>query len=160
MMAIELGEIVGPPVLDVVEGQMTPEPAGTPGPASVSPDKPKPDHPASEPGVPEVGDALEPSPEVTEKPSKEGNGDQFVVTPDGVVLPKGEKHRIPGDYVQNPHRPGSYGKIVDGKFKELIRIDPSTLPGQKGPNTSHYHIDGKGKHYSPAPGDKDPGFPK
>ena len=82
----------------------------------------------------------------------------FHVTPDGVVLPKGSKHKIPEGYVVNPHRPGSYGEIVNGKFKEQLRIDPPTPPGQKGPNTSHYHLDGKGKHYSPAPGDKDPGF--
>ncbi|MCB9654800.1 MAG: hypothetical protein H6729_11790 [Deltaproteobacteria bacterium] len=84
--------------------------------------------------------------------------DVFHVTADGVALPKGTKHKIPDGYVENPHRPGSYGEMVDGKFKERLRIDPATPPGRKGPNHSHYHRDGKGTHYSPAPGDKDPGF--
>ncbi|MCX4240578.1 hypothetical protein, partial [Paraliomyxa miuraensis] len=84
--------------------------------------------------------------------------DVFHVTPDGVALPKGPKHEIPQSYVQNRHRAGSYGEIVDGKFKERLRIDSATPAGRKGPNHSHYHLDGKGTHYSPAPGDKDPGF--
>ena len=94
---------------------------------------------------------------VTKKGTGAANG-VFHITPDGVTLPKGPKHKIPEGYVENPHRSGSYGDIVNGKFKERLRIDPPTPPGQKGPNTSHYHLDGKGKHYSPAPGDKDPGF--
>lgn len=93
--------------------------------------------------------------------TKKGSGaadDVFHVTPDGVVLPKGPKHKIPEGYVENAHRPSSYGEIADGKFRERLRIDPPTPPGRKGPNTSHYHLDGKSTHYSPAPGDKDPGF--
>jgi len=50
------------------------------------------------------------------------------------------------------------GKIDNGKYKECLRIDPPTQPGKKGPNYSHYHKNGKGKHYSPIPGDPDPGF--
>ncbi|WP_439529142.1 hypothetical protein [Pannonibacter sp.] len=80
------------------------------------------------------------------------------VTKNGVAFPAGAKHDILESYVQNPHRSGSYGEVVDGKFKERLRIDPPTPPGQKGPNYSHYHRDGKGTHYSPRPGDKDPGF--
>jgi len=94
--------------------------------------------------------------------SKRGvkNADDVIhVTPDGVALPKGAKHQIPDHYVENPHgRPGSYGEKVDGKFQEKIRIDTATPPGKKGPNYSHYHKDGKRPHYSPRPGDKDPGF--
>ncbi|MBE2251804.1 MAG: hypothetical protein IAE78_19870, partial [Myxococcus sp.] len=51
IIIIDVAEVVGPPVLNAIEGQMTPEPAGTPGPQAASPEKPKPDHPASEPGV-------------------------------------------------------------------------------------------------------------
>lgn len=80
------------------------------------------------------------------------------VTKDGVALPPGAKYKIPDNYVQNPHRSGNYGEIVNGKFKERLRIDPPTPLGQKGPNYSHYHKNGKGTHYSPRPGDKDPGF--
>lgn len=76
------------------------------------------------------------------------------MTPDGVALPPGKS--TPKDLVQNPHRPGSYGKIENGKFKEHLRIDPATPAGRKGPNRSHYHLNGKGKHCSPAKGDKDP----
>lgn len=94
--------------------------------------------------------------------SKRGlkNADDVIhVTPDGVALPKGTKHQIPDHYVDNPYgRPGSYGEMVDGKFQERLRIDPATPPGKKGPNYSHYHKDGKRPHYSPRPGDKDPGF--
>jgi hypothetical protein len=87
-----------------------------------------------------------------------GSGEAIQVTESGVALLPGAKHQIPEGYVQNPHRSGSYGEVVDGKFKERLRIDPPTPPGQKGPNYSHYHRDGKGTHYSPRPGDKDPGF--
>jgi hypothetical protein len=75
-------------------------------------------------------------------------------------LPKGEKHAIPGEYVENPHRPGSYGEIGEnGKFKEKLRIDPATPKGQNGPSHSHYHKDGGKEHYSPNPKDAgDPGF--
>ena len=52
------------------------------------------------------------------------------VTKDGVALPPGAKHKIPDNYVQNPHRSGNYGEIVNGKFKERLRIDPPTPPGQ------------------------------
>lgn len=86
------------------------------------------------------------------------SGEVIQVTKGGVALPPGAKHQIPEGYVQNPHRSGSYGEVVDGKFKERLRIDPPTPPRQKGPNYSHYHRDGKGTHYSPRPGDKDPGF--
>lgn len=35
---------------------------------------------------------------------------------------------IPNDLVENPYgRTGSYGKIIDGKFVETLRIDPATL---------------------------------
>jgi RHS repeat-associated protein len=87
-----------------------------------------------------------------------GSGEAIHVTKGGVALPAGPKHQIPEGYVQNPHRSGSYGEVVEGKFKERLRIDSPTPPGQKGPNYSHYHRDGKGTHYSPRPGDKDPGF--
>ena len=80
------------------------------------------------------------------------------ITKDGVALPPGAKHQIPDGYVQNQYRAGSYGEVVEGRFKERLRIDPPTPPGQKGPNYSHYHRDSKGTHYSPKPGDKDPGF--
>ena len=70
--------------------------------------------------------------------SKKGlkNADDIIhVTPDGVALPKGTKHKIPDHYVENPHgRPGSYGETGNGKFKEKLRIDPATPPRKKGPN--------------------------
>lgn len=84
--------------------------------------------------------------------------DVIHVTPSGVAFPPGPKYQIPKHYVENPHRTGSYGEIVNGKYVERLRIDPPTPPGMKGPNHSHYHLDGKGTHYSPRPGDKDPGF--
>jgi hypothetical protein len=75
-----------------------------------------------------------------------------------VALPPGSKYKIPDNYVQNPHRQGNYGEIVDGKYKERLRIDPATPKGQKGPNYSHYHKNGKTAHYSPKAGDNNPGF--
>jgi hypothetical protein len=78
------------------------------------------------------------------------------VTEGGVALPP--RVSIPNGYVGNPNRAGSYGEIVNGKFQERIRIDPATSPGQKGPNYSHYHLNGKGTHYSSRPGDKNPGW--
>jgi hypothetical protein len=82
------------------------------------------------------------------------------VTPQGVALPAGGKYQIPARYVENPYRVGSYGEMVNGKFVERLRIDPPTPPEANGPNYSHYHIDGKKTHYSPKPGDPDPGFPQ
>ncbi|MBA3462798.1 MAG: VCBS repeat-containing protein [Deltaproteobacteria bacterium] len=84
----------------------------------------------------------------------------FQVTPEGVALPGEGKYQIPSRFVENPHRTGSYGEIVDGKFVERLRIDPPTPPGTKGPNYSHYHLDGGRTHYSPRPGDRNPGFPR
>jgi hypothetical protein len=94
-------------------------------------------------------------------PAKRGVGladDVIHVTPSGVAFPPGSKYQIPKNYVENPHRTGSYGEMVNGKYVERLRIDPPTPPAMKGPNHSHYHLDGKGTHYSPRPGDKDPGF--
>ncbi len=82
------------------------------------------------------------------------------VTKDGIALPANSKYKIPDKYLENKHRTGSYGEIENGKFKEKLRIDPATKPGDKGPNYSHYHLDGKGTHYSPRPNDKDSGFSK
>ncbi len=86
------------------------------------------------------------------------SSEQINVTPDGVALPAQSKYQIPRNYVENPHRSGSYGEYINGKFVEKLRIDPATPPGMKGPNNSHYHLDGKGTHYSPEPGMKNPGF--
>ena len=83
----------------------------------------------------------------------------FHATPEGVVMTPNPKYKIPSGYVENPHhRGGSYGVIENGKFVEKLRIDPATPPGRKGPNESHYHKNGKGTHYSPAPGERNPGF--
>jgi len=64
------------------------------------------------------------------------------VTPNGISLPSGIK--IPKNLIENPYRPGSYGKInpTTGKFTETLRIDPPT-EFQK---TSHFHIDGGKEH--------------
>ncbi|MCX5651696.1 MAG: hypothetical protein NTU45_09955, partial [Planctomycetota bacterium] len=80
------------------------------------------------------------------------------VTPSGVALPGTPKYRIPAGYIENPHRAGSYGTMQDGKFVEKLRIDAATPSGMKGPNHSHYHLDGGSAHHSPRPGDSDPGF--
>ncbi|MBK6918623.1 MAG: RHS repeat-associated core domain-containing protein [Deltaproteobacteria bacterium] len=120
---------------------------GKPEPAPVSPAQTQgalPGPAAAEGGVDAAASALPKGP--------------IQVTPQGVALPAGGKYQIPARYVENPHRAGSYGEVVDGKFVERIRIDPPTPPGTKGPNYSHYHLDGRGQHYSPRPSDRDPGF--
>ena len=68
----------------------------------------------------------------------------FTVTKEGVVLPKGAK--IPSQFIQNPYRSSSYGILENGKFVEKLRIAPPTAPGFKGPNYSHFHLNGSGKH--------------
>ncbi len=68
----------------------------------------------------------------------------FTVTKNGVVLPKGAK--IPANFIENPNRVGSYGVKENGKFAERLRIDAATPPGTKGPNFSHYHLNGSSKH--------------
>ena len=74
------------------------------------------------------------------------NEPSYVVTPSGVVLPKGAE--IPNNLIDNPNFPGkgSYGILnQNGIFQERVRIDQGTLPGFKGPNESHFHLNG-GKH--------------
>lgn len=66
------------------------------------------------------------------------------VTNEGVALSPGIK--IPKDLIENPYRSGSYGVILDGKFKETLRIDPPTPTGKKGPEYSHFHINGDKEH--------------
>ncbi len=61
----------------------------------------------------------------------------FIVTKDGVVLPKGAK--IPWDLKENTFRSSSYGVIKDGTFIEKIRIDPARFA-----EPSHFHLNGKG----------------
>jgi RHS repeat-associated protein len=82
----------------------------------------------------------------------------IVVTLDGVALPPDPKYSIPDTYVENPYRSGSYGEIVGGKFVERLRIDPPTPTGRPGPEYPHYLLDGGPEHFSPRPGDNDPGF--
>lgn len=126
----------------------TPAPPATKAPAPKAPSPPSPAPPPSR------GPNTNPPAPPSSKPP-------YQVTPDGVVIPPDPKYKIPSDYIQNPHRPGSYG-ITDpktGKFCEKLRIDPATPPGKKGPNYPHYHRpDHPGEHLSPRPGDKDPGF--
>ncbi|KIA78120.1 hypothetical protein DB43_EU00040 [Parachlamydia acanthamoebae] len=81
------------------------------------------------------------------------------MTPHGVAIPPQSKYQIPSHYIENESRPGSYGVVSEvEKFVEKLRIDPATPPGKKGPNYSHYHLNNKGTHYSPRPGDSNPGF--
>ncbi|TYR30799.1 RHS repeat-associated core domain-containing protein, partial [Sphingobacterium phlebotomi] len=68
----------------------------------------------------------------------------FLVTNEGVVLPKGAK--IPDEFVVNPFRSSNYGIIENGKFIEKLRIDPPTPINMKGPNVSHFHLDGGKEH--------------
>ncbi len=68
----------------------------------------------------------------------------FTVTREGIVLPKGAK--IPAQFIENPYRSSSYGLIKNGKFIETLRIDPPTPAGMKGPNFSHFHLNGSGAH--------------
>jgi len=84
--------------------------------------------------------------------------DVIHVSPNGVAFPPGPKYQIPSNYIENANRSGSYGVMQNGKFVEKLRIDAATSPGMKGPNYGHYHLDGGKTHYSPRPGDPDPGF--
>lgn len=68
----------------------------------------------------------------------------FTVTPDGVVLPK--NCEIPQFLEENPYYQGSYGKMVNGKYKEVIRIDQGTPSGRKDPEVSHFHLNGGKVH--------------
>ena len=72
--------------------------------------------------------------------------DAFIVTRDGVALPKGAI--IPNEFVESTHRTASYGTYNEaGRYLEKVRIDPGTLPGYKGPNLSHFHLNNTSKHY-------------
>jgi hypothetical protein len=52
--------------------------------------------------------------------------------------------------MENPHRTGSWGTIVGGKFQEVARIDvgESGKPGWRG--QTHIHIQGIADHLDPA----------
>ena len=80
------------------------------------------------------------------------------MTPQGVAIPSFSKYKIPKNYIENNYRPGSYGELIDGRYQERLRIDAATIPGKKGPNYSHYHLNNKGTHHSPRPNDSNPGF--
>ncbi len=80
------------------------------------------------------------------------------VTPQGVAIPYDLKYQIPKRYIENKFRSGSYGELINGSFQEKLRIDPATMPGKKGPNYSHYHLNNTGTHYSPRLNDPNPGF--
>ena len=85
--------------------------------------------------------------------ANKGNNTVYYVTPDGIVV----KNRIPDNYIDNPYRSGSYGILDEnGKYVEKLRIDPATSPGKKGPDYSHYHVDGGKEHFSSRPGDNNP----
>lgn len=107
-------------------------------------------------GIDKISDAVK----LGDKAKDAGKGADYIVTPNGVTVKNIDKYKIPDNYIENPHgRTGSYGVMENGKFKEKLRIDPETPSGKKGPNHSHYHLDGKGEHFSPNPKDKrDPGF--
>lgn len=68
----------------------------------------------------------------------------FTITPDGVVLPK--NCEIPQFLKENTHHKGSYGEMVNGKYKEVIRIDQGTPSGEKGPEVNHFHLNGGKEH--------------
>ncbi|MEO0531794.1 MAG: RHS repeat-associated core domain-containing protein [Planctomycetota bacterium] len=59
-----------------------------------------------------------------------------------------EKARARG-YTENPNRTGSFGEIIDGKFKERVRIDigDPSQPGWRG--KTHLNFPGDRGHYSP-----------
>jgi hypothetical protein len=83
----------------------------------------------------------------------------YQVTPEGVIIPKGVKYEIPSELIEAPYnipRSTTYGVEINGKFNEVLRIDAATMPGYKGPNFSHYHLQQMGKHYVPST--NDPGF--
>lgn len=88
---------------------------------------------------------------------KNDNSGVVHVTPQGVSLPAVDKYQIPSSYVDNPYRPGSYGMMIDGRYREFLRIDPPTPPGKNGPGYSHYHLNGGHEHLSPRD-HNDPGF--
>jgi RHS repeat-associated protein len=82
-------------------------------------------------------------------PAPKGNvqgsaGDVFIVTPNGVVLPKGAV--IPEHFTENSKRPGSYGTGVGKEYNEKVRIDHGTPSNKKGPNSSHFHLDKGDEH--------------
>ncbi|MFI0436062.1 MAG: hypothetical protein ACH350_10150 [Parachlamydiaceae bacterium] len=85
-------------------------------------------------------------------------GNVIYVNPQGVAIPPQVKYQIPNHYIENIKRMGSYGEYVNGKFVEKLRIDPATAPGTKGPNYSHYHLNGTSTHYSPHAGTPNPRF--
>ena len=51
--------------------------------------------------------------------------------------------KIPDGLIENSYSQGSYGIMENGKFNETLRVDP---PGKKGPNYSHFHINGGKEH--------------
>ena len=52
--------------------------------------------------------------------------------------------------IENPHRTGSWGRIVGGRFQEVARIDLGEYgkPGWRG--RTHIHLNGAKDHLDPA----------
>ncbi|QES88698.1 FG-GAP-like repeat-containing protein [Rhizosphaericola mali] len=77
--------------------------------------------------------------------AKTSSNDVIIVTKDGIALPKGAK--IPTEFIENQRRAGDYGFINEGgKFESKVRIDPATPINKKGPNDSHFHLNGEKEH--------------
>ncbi len=76
--------------------------------------------------------------------AEEASEGVFTITQNGVVLPKGAE--ISNEFIENPYRNSSYGIMEDGKFVEKLRIDQATPPNMKGPEISHFHLDGSKEH--------------
>jgi hypothetical protein len=51
--------------------------------------------------------------------------------------------------VENPHRTGSWGKMVNGKFKEVTRIDVGEVGKAGWRGKTHIHVEGQKGHLDP-----------
>jgi RHS repeat-associated protein len=47
---------------------------------------------------------------------------------------------------ENPHRPGSWGMVKDGKFMEIGRVDVATPGTSRWAGKTHMHIEGSSRH--------------
>ena len=85
---------------------------------------------------------------VTEIPTRGMGGRMLSAVEQGEFTAFGQRAQRVG-LIENPNRTGSWGRITDGKFQEITRIDVAEAgkPGWRG--QTHIHIEGQQGHLNP-----------
>ena len=85
-----------------------------------------------------------------EKLATKGLGGRVLTAAEKAEFSEFARRAIEQGLVENPNRTGSWGKVVNGKFQEITRIDVGEAgkPGARG--KTHIHIEGEKGHLDPS----------